>query len=474
MNATPQIHPVLISGGTGTGLWPLSREAYPKQFLPIHGTATLLQQTLLRTAERSRYAPPIVVANDDHRFIVADQLRQLGLRDGILIVEPTPRGTAPAIAVAALHLEKQDPDALMLVMPVDHAISDDTALSDAFESAAQAARLGWIVLIGVQPTAPVVRYGYIRGGAFVTNSAQRAEEFVEKPDEATATAYVADGRHFWNSGIIVASARQLLAELERHAPAVCAAARAALANCSQDLDFVRLDPRSFGASPSVSVDRVLLEHTDRAAVVKLDAGWTDLGSWSALYDVEPRDADGNVIVGEGITEASTGCHIRSEGPLVAAVGVEDLVIVATDDVVLVTKNGFDREVRHLIRRLKRDGKSAAVAPRRVYCPWGFYESLNAGHRYQVKRITVNPGAKLSLQKHYHRAEHWVVVNGTARVTRDDEEFLIRENESVYLPLGAVHRLENPGKVPLNLVEVQSGAYLGEDDIVRIEDVYRRA
>lgn len=473
MQPSQAICPVVMSGGTGTGLWPLSREAYPKQFLPITSKNTLLQETVLRTADRSRFSAPVIVANDDHRFIVADQLRQLGIGDRSIIVEPTARGTGPAAAVSALFVQARDPDALMLMMPVDHAIADEHALLDAVEGAVEVARAGRIVLFGVKPTAAATQYGYIRTGSYLTNMAQVAESFVEKPDEASARAYVDAGRYLWNSGIVLASAGELVAEFERCAPEVMSAARRALEKGTSDLDFLRLELDGFRGAPPISMDRALLERTDKAAVIALDCGWTDIGSWSSLYGASPHDSNLNLLVGNSVSQNSTGCHVRSEGPLVATVGVQDLVVVATDDVVLVTRDGCDADVRRLVQRLKRDGRGAAVAPRRVYCPWGYYESIHAGYRFQVKRITVNPGGKLSLQKHFHRAEHWVVVNGTAQVTREEEQFLVRENESVYMPLGTVHRLENPGKLPLNLVEVQSGAYLGEDDIIRFDDIYQR-
>lgn len=473
MQKSQTICPVVMSGGTGTGLWPLSREAYPKQFLPIMSKNTLLQQTILRIADRSRFSAPIVVANDDHRFIVADQLRQLGIQDGAIIVEPAARSTGPAAAVSALYVQATDPDALVLMLPVDHAIADEHALLDSFESAVEVARAGRIVLFGIMPTRPATRYGYIRGGSYLTNSAQVVDAFVEKPDEVAAQAFLESGAYSWNSGIVLALASKLVAEFERLSPVVLNAARLALENGVRDLDFLRLEIESFEASPHISIDRAVLERTDQAAVVAVQCGWTDVGSWASLYEASPRDTNRNLLVGDAVAQNSTGCHIRSDGPLVAAVGVDDLVVVATDDVVLVTREGCDVDVRRLVDRLKRDGMGAAVAPRRMYCPWGYYESIHSGYRFQVKRISVNPGGKLSLQKHFHRAEHWVVVNGTAQVTRDTEQFLVRENESVYMPLGAVHRLENPGRLPLTLVEVQSGSYLGEDDIVRFDDIYRR-
>jgi mannose-1-phosphate guanylyltransferase/mannose-6-phosphate isomerase len=465
--------PVLLSGGTGTRLWPLSRQAFPKQFLAVHGEATLVQQTALRVADPSRFAPLMTVVGNDHRFIVAEQLRALGGPRPTILVEPVGRNTAPAAAAAALQVAERDPDACLLIMPADHVVGDNKAFQAAIDTAAAAARAGRIVLFGIEPTSPATSYGYIRVGDPVAGAARDVAAFVEKPDAAQAERCLASGDYLWNGGIFLASARQLIAELERHAPAVLAAARASLVHGERDLDFLRLGADEFKRAPSISLDHAVMEKTDKAAVVALDCGWSDIGSWSALWDVNHKDADGNALVGHVAAEGVTGCYLRGEGPLVAALGIKDLIVVATDDVVLVAPKDRDQEIKGMVERLKREGQAAAVTSRRVHRPWGFYESIQEGHRYQVKRITVHPGAKLSLQKHFHRAEHWVVVNGTAVVTRDNDEILLRENESVYLPLGAVHRLANPGKLPLNLIEVQSGAYLGEDDIVRIEDIYQR-
>ena len=343
----------------------------------------------------------------------------------------------------------------------------------AVEIGAATAQAGRIVLFGVEPTRPATGYGYIQIGDPLSPGVVTIAAFVEKPDQATASRYVARDDYLWNSGIFLVSARHLLAELERFEPGIVAAAQAALVGGDRDLEFLRLEAATFAQSPSISLDHAVLERTDKTAMVRVSCGWTDLGAWSALWDIGERDGGGNVLTGDAVAELSTGCYLRGEGPLVAAVGVENMIVVATNDVVLVAHMDYDQDVKRLVERLKREGRSAAITSRRVHRPWGFYESVHDGHRFQVKRITVHPGAKLSLQKHFHRAEHWIVVNGTALVTRDAEDLLVRENESVYLPLGAVHRLENPGKLPLNLIEVQSGAYLGEDDIVRLEDVYHR-
>lgn len=468
------IVPIIMCGGTGTRLWPLSREAYPKQFLAIQGERTLFQQTVMRVTGSSEFAQPIVVANEEHRFIVTEQLRAIGVADSTLLVEPMGRNTAPAAAVAAMHALELNADAIILIMPADHVIADNAAMLDAIRAGKPAAGAGRIVLFGIEPTSAAVGYGYIKRGDALADKVFSVAEFVEKPDQATADQYLSSQTYLWNSGIFLVGARQLLAELERHAPDVVRAGRAALAHGERDFHFLRLGASEFRDSPSISLDHAVMERTDKAAVVPVRCGWTDLGAWSALWDISERDADGNVLTGDAVSEGSHNCYLRGEGPLVAAVGVDDLIVIATDDVVLVTRRDRDQDVKLLVERLKKEKRTAAVASRRVHRPWGFYESIQQGHRYQVKRITVNPGAKLSLQKHFHRAEHWVVVNGTALVTRDDEQLLVRENESIYLPLGAVHRLENPGKLQLNLIEVQSGAYLAEDDIVRLEDVYQRA
>jgi mannose-1-phosphate guanylyltransferase/mannose-1-phosphate guanylyltransferase/mannose-6-phosphate isomerase len=474
--ADARIVPVLLSGGSGTRLWPVSRQSYPKQLLALAGEQTLLQQTALRAADPARFAPPLVICNAEHRFLIAEQLRALGLPASRIMLEPTGRNTAPAAAVAALMATQGEEDALLLLMPADHVIADVPAFQAAIAQGVAAARGGAFVLFGIRPSRPATGYGYIQMGEPLAGApgAHRVRRFVEKPGLDAAKSYLAAGDHLWNSGIFLLPARKLLDELERFEGALVAACRDAVDFATSDLDFCRLDPAAFARAPSISLDYALMERTDEAVVVPVDCGWTDVGGWTALWEIADRDEAGNAMTGEAVAEAASGCYIRSDGgPLVAAVGVEDLVIVATADAVLVTRRGQDEKVKALVERLRREGKTAATQTRRCYRPWGFYESVHDGERFQVKRITVKPGAKLSLQKHYHRAEHWVVVNGTALVTRDGEQILLRENESAFLPLGCVHRLENPGKLPLNLIEVQSGAYLGEDDIVRLEDVYAR-
>lgn len=470
-----RITPVLLSGGTGSRLWPLSREAYPKQLLSLLGEKTLLQQTAMRVSDDTVFNDPIVVANTEHRFSIADQLRGVGMNAATMVLEPFGRNTAPAAAIAALIAGERDPDALILVMPVDHWVGDAAAFGTAMAAGVAAARQGKFVLFGVRPTSPATGYGYIRiGNALPAASGIHAVEgFTEKPAQAMAEKFIAANDHLWNSGIFLLPVRIFIEELARLAPEVLAAARAALTDATRDLDFLRLDEAAFKTCPSISVDHAVMEKTKSAAVLPVDFEWSDVGSWSALWKMAAKDDAGNVAIGDVVMEDATGCYVRGEGPLVAAIGVEDLIITATPDVVLVSTKDRDQDVSKVVKRLKANGHQSATQTQCVHRPWGYYQSIHAGDRFQVKRITVNPGAKLSLQKHFHRAEHWVVVNGTAIVTRDDEEILLRENESVFVPLGCMHRLENPGKVPLNLIEVQSGPYLGEDDIVRIEDVYHR-
>lgn len=469
-----RIVPVILSGGSGSRLWPLSREASPKQFLSLTGDVSLFERTAQRVADPERFAPTIVVANHEHRFLVAECLRRMALRPPTILLEPCARNTAPAVAAAALLAMRSDPDALLLIMPSDHVIADETAFRLAIDSGIEAARNGLFVLFGIPPTAPSTGYGYIRTGTRLGGGARKVDRFVEKPNSATAERYVADGGYLWNSGIFLMPARNLVSELERFEPLILTAARTALDHATVDMDFLRLAPDPFAASPSISLDYAVMERTDRAAVVPADMGWTDLGSWSSLKDIAPPDADGNVITGPVETLDVTSSYLHSTGPLVAALGVDGLTVVATPDAVLVTRTDRDQDVKRLVDQLKAKGHASATLTTTVHRPWGYYQSVHAGDRFQVKRITVRPGARLSLQKHAHRAEHWVVVNGTALVTRNGEEFLLHENESVFLPLGCVHRLTNPGSDPLNLIEVQSGGYLGEDDIERFDDDYARA
>ena len=472
-----RIHPVILSGGAGVRLWPMSREQYPKQFLSLCSDQSMLQDTARRVADPALFAAPLVVCNQEHRFVIAEQLRQAGIGGARIVLEPVGRNTAAAAAIAALIVAEQDPDGQLLLLPADHVIQDRKAFLDAVAVASSAAAAGHLTTFGIVPTAPETGYGYIRRGEAVAghDGACRVAAFVEKPPREQAERYLAEGDVFWNSGMFLLPVRPYLAELERWEPAVLEACRKALAEGRADLDFFRLDEASFAAGPSISIDCAVMERTDKAAVVPCAIGWTDVGAWSALWDIGAKDDAGNVVQGDAIAWDSRGCYVRSEdGALVAVLGMEDAVVVATEDAVLVAAKDRAQDIKPMVEQLKAQGRDEPRQHRRVHRPWGYYQSLHAGDRFQVKRLTVAPGARLSLQKHYHRAEHWVVVNGTALVTRGEEQILLRENESVYIPLGTPHRLENPGKVPLNLIEVQSGAYLGEDDIVRFDDHYGRS
>lgn len=466
------ITPVILSGGTGTRLWPLSRQSYPKQLLPLAGERTMLQEAVLRAADPDLFAPPIVIANAEHRFVIAEQLRAIGVANGRIVLEPFGRNTAPAVAVAAILAADSDPDAVILVMPSDHVIKDRPGFERSIAIAAEAARTGDFVLFGIRPDRPETGYGYIRPGDANAVGVRHVDAFVEKPDLATAERYVAEG-YLWNSGIFLLPAAGVIEALGRYQPDLLDAARRAVASSSADLDFMRLDETAFAAAPSISIDRAVMERTDRAAVLPVDIGWSDAGTWSGLWALADHDAAGNVTIGDVVTVDTANSYVRSEGPLVATLGVSDLVVVATPDAVLVSSRMADQKVSDLVALLKTSGTEAATQSPWVHRPWGYYQSVHAGDRFQVKRITVNPGARLSLQRHKHRAEHWVVVNGTALVTRDRDTITVNENESIFLPQGCVHRLENATDAPLNLIEVQSGSYLGEDDIERLEDDFAR-
>jgi mannose-1-phosphate guanylyltransferase / mannose-6-phosphate isomerase len=469
-----RIVPVILSGGSGTRLWPVSRDSFPKQLWALVSEYTMMQQTALR-AVTPEFAPPIVVCNNEHRFLIAEQLRAAGITDARIVLEPVGRNSAPAIAAAALLVAEQNPDAVLWIMAADASIADEPALQIAVQAAAGAARVGKIVTFGMKPTGPETGYGYIEIGAALPESAgvYSVARFSEKPDTSTAARFVTGGRHLWNSGMFLFTARTLLEELELHAREVLLMVRQAVADRTADLDFIRLGAEGFTLCPSISFDYAVAERTNRAAVVPTDLGWSDVGSWNALWELGVKDSSGNVALGDVMLEGAENCYVRSDGVLTAVVGLQDAVVVVTEDAVLAMRRDLSQDVKKVVERLKAAGRPEAVSHNRCYRPWGFYESLIQGDRFQVKRIVVSPGRQLSLQSHFHRAEHWIVVNGTARVTRDAEILIVRENENVYLPLGCVHRLENPGRIPLTLIEVQSGAYLGEDDIVRLEDVYGR-
>jgi mannose-1-phosphate guanylyltransferase/mannose-6-phosphate isomerase len=468
------IHPVILSGGSGTRLWPMSRTLYPKQLLRLLDHHSLLQQTVGRVTDRERFAAPLLVANEEHRFIIAEQLREIGAAPRALLLEPVGRNTAPAACIAALALIESEAEPLMLVLPSDHQIGDRAALLAAVERAAAAARQGMLVCFGILPERAETGYGYIRRGeALAATGAFAAAEFVEKPDAAHAQQFAAAGEYFWNGGIFLFPARLYLDELERLRPDIVAACRRAFAAARRDVDFVRLDAAAFGACPADSIDYAVMEQTRRAAVVPVAMGWSDVGSWDALWDLSDKDASGNAIQGNVVAEDTRNCYLRSEAGLVAAIGVADLVVVATGDVVMVAPRERTQEVKQLVARLAREGHAEAEALPTVYRPWGTFKSLHNGARVQVKHIMVKPGGKLSLQLHHHRAEHWIVVQGTARIMRGEQQMILTEDQSTYIPLGTPHRLENPGKIPLHLIEVQSGSYLGEDDIVRLEDSYGR-
>ena len=480
--------PVVLSGGAGTRLWPLSREHFPKQLLPLAGgSETMLQATVARTAGLPGVAAPVVVCNEAHRFMVAEQLRQAGVEGARIVLEPVGRNTAPAIALAAhaalaavgaSHAADAAADGhgpLLLVLPADHVVRDRAAFQAAVRAALPAAEAGRLVTFGVVPEGPETGYGYIRRAAepLAGGAVYPIDRFVEKPDLATAERFVDSGEYYWNSGMFLFGARRYLRELEAQAPDIAAAAAAAITAAKSDLDFVRVDAEAFGACRSDSIDYAVMEKTRDAVVVPLAAGWSDVGSWSSLHAAVESDADGNVLRGDVIAEDTRDSFVFSESRLVATVGLDAHVVVETKDAVLVAPRDRVQDVKALVARIKAAGRSEHSLHREVFRPWGSYDSVENGERYQVKRLSVNPGASMSLQLHHHRAEHWIVVSGTARITRNDEVFLLEENESTFIPLGAKHRIENPGKIPLHIIEVQSGSYLGEDDIVRFEDRYGR-
>ena len=482
------IYPVILSGGSGTRLWPLSRELYPKQLLPLVEESTMLQETVRRLEDLADGKEPVIVCNEEHRFLVAEQMRQLGKSPAGIILEPLGRNTAPALTLAALTLLQNGEDGVMLVMPADHVIQDSAAFHLAVQRGAALAQEGSLVTFGIVPIEPETGYGYIKKGAAIAaaaapvHSAARADTipgswrvaaFVEKPDAATAQRYLDSGEYLWNSGMFMMRASVWLAELAAYRSDIEQACRTAHAGSARDGDFLRVEKAAFSTCPSDSIDYAVMEKTAKAVVIALDAGWSDVGAWPALWQVRARDADGNVIQGDVHAHATRNTLMIAQHRFVAAVGVQDMIIVETADAVLVAHKDSAQDVKKIVEHLKKNNRDEYRNQRKVYRPWGCYEGVDAGSRFQVKRITVTPGASLSLQMHHHRAEHWIVVKGTARVTRGDEVFILSENQSTYIPLGTKHRLENPGSIPLEMIEVQSGGYLGEDDIVRFEDKYNR-
>lgn len=472
MSTLPLV-PVILCGGSGTRLWPLSRESYPKQFLRLHGDSSLLQQTL-RRCHTPGARPPLLLTHEDARFLVAEQLRETGIDDAVLILEPHRRGTAPAIISAALYLQSQGEDALMLVLPSDHLIEDSDAFLDAVTTASEAATEGLLMTFGIKPHAPETGYGYLRAGEVFSQHVRRLDGFVEKPDLPTAQAYVSSGHYFWNSGMFLFRCSRLLSEAALYAPEVLQACERAVEAMSKDADFLRLGARAYSECPDIAIDYALMEPTRNAGMVPLNAGWSDIGSWSSVWEINDHDAQGNSVRGDAIIEDCDDCLVHADTRLVAAIGMKDAIIIDTPDALLVMDRAHAQDTRKLVHKLVSRERSEATWHKEVKRPWGSYDAIGQGPRFQVKRITVQPGARLSLQMHHHRAEHWIVVSGTARVIDGEKDYLLTENQSTFIGVGIIHSLENPGKIPLELIEVQSGSYLGEDDIVRLSDAYGRA
>lgn len=467
------LHPVLLCGGYGTRLWPLSRTALPKQFLPLLSSHSLLQDTLNRLAGIPDQTAPLILCNHDHRFLVADQLLEIGIKPAALLIEPVARNTAPAVALAAFHALKRDPDAQLLVLSSDHAIADVPAFHAAIAKGREAVKAGYMALLGVVPSKPETGYGYIECGEEMPSGACKVARFVEKPDAERAAQFIRNPKFLWNSGTFVFGAAQFLEELLKYAPDVYHAAQKSLEMAHADLDFLRVDETTFSGAPAISVDYAVMERTERAAVVPVEMGWSDVGSYASLWEIESKDAYGNAARGETAMFEAHNCYVHAEKQLVALLGVEDLVVVATPDAILVTKKERSQDVKTIVDELKRQGRTEHETHTKVFRPWGWYEGVDRGERFQVKQLVVKPGQKSSMQIHHHRSEHWVVVKGTAEVTLSGEKKLLSEDESIYIPLGAPHRIFNPGRIPMHFIEVQSGSYLEEDDIVRIDDEYGR-
>lgn len=471
------INPVILSGGSGTRLWPLSRKLRPKQFLPVHTDKTLFQETILRLHKISTgnlvINDPMVICNNEHRFFVAENARSINLDLDKIILEPVARNTAPAVAVAAITSLKKGDDQVLLVLPADHVIQDTESFKIAVEEGLALANQGNLVTFGVVPTKPHTGYGYIECGDGISDSAFKIRSFKEKPNTETAEEFLAKGGYYWNSGMFMFKASTYIDALNKYAPEVAEHAAESIDNAHKDLDFIRLQEQSFSLCPDISIDYAVMEKTDKAVVVKLEADWCDIGSWGALLEIGDKDEDGNVCRGDIIVKDSKDSYFYGSHKLITAVGVQDLIVVDTKDALLITNRNKSEDVKDIVNSLKEKNRSETMHHRVVYRPWGSYDSICKGPRDQVKRVIVKPGAKLSLQKHMHRSEHWVIVKGTAKITKGDEQFLMSENESTYIPVGTMHSLENPGKIPLEIIEIQTGSYLGEDDIERFEDIYGR-
>ena len=468
-----QITPVILSGGSGTRLWPLSRKEYPKQYLPLVGDNTILQETMLRLNGLDNLSDPIIVSNSDHRFLVAEQCQQIRVKNPTILLEPVGRNTAPAIAAAALQLLKASEDSVLLVLPADHVIQDVEAFHQTINIANSQAQEGKLVTFGIMPTNANTGYGYIKSSKGNSNGAHKVEEFIEKPDLKSAKFYLEQGNYLWNSGMFMFQARVFIDELTRHSPNIATSVNNAVNKSLQDLDFINLEKEAFESSPSDSIDYAVMEKSDNVVVVPLDAGWSDVGSWSTLYDIGVKDESGNVLKGDVTAKDTTNTYIYASHHMIAAVGVDNLVVIDTPDATFITSQDKAHEVTSVVESLQKKGRNEVYSNRKVYRPWGWYDSIEKGEYFQVKRLHVKPNAKLSLQMHHKRAEHWVVVSGTATVTNGEETFNLNKGESTYIPVGVTHSLENATNVPLEIIEVQSGTYLGEDDIIRFEDIYGR-